>query len=141
MRGSSLAEKKRGGRAGAGCIGAYLAIPRTPAPDQPVLGELQLQVLITIGIPSRGIPQVISRIVRARMANIDPVSISSDGGGYTVSSSTERAAAGAISVMSSNASWPETIEHVESSGFDREDPLALHEAREEAARMALAGFD
>ena len=75
------------------------------------------------------------------MANNDLVSVSSDGRAYTVSSSSGRAAARVISVMSSNASWPETIEHIESSGFDRQDPLALHEAREEDARTAPAGFE
>ena len=92
-------------------------------------------------VSSTQTPQVISRIVRTHMTNVDPVSVSSDGEVYTVSSSSGRAAARVISVMSSSASWPETIEHVESSGFDRHDPLALHEAREEAARMATTGFE
>ena len=123
-------------------IGRYLIKSYLTQPSQPL--ELRFSDLynyLGVSVSSTQTPQVISRIVRTHMTNIVPVSVSSDGEVYAVSSSSGRAAARVISVMSSSASWPETIEHIESSGFDRQDPLALHEAREEAARMATTGFE
>ena len=118
-------------------IKSYLTQPGQPL--EPRFSDLYNYLGVCVS--STQTPQVISRIVRTHMTNIDPVSVSSDGEVYAVSSSSGRAAARVISVMSSSASWPETIEHIESSGFDRQDPLALHEVREEAARMATTGFE
>ena len=123
-------------------IGRYLIKSYLTQPGQPLEPRFSdLYNYLGVCVSSTQTPQVISRIVRTHMTNIDPVSVSSDGEVYAVSSSSGRAAARVISVMSSSASWPETIEHIESSGFDRQDPLALHEAREEDARTAPAGFE
>lgn len=71
------------------------------------------------------------------MANIDPISISSEGRAYTVSFTSGPGVMEQLVVTNSSPSWPETIEHISSSAFDDGDSLALHEAREEAARKGL----
>ena len=83
-------------------IGRYLIKSYITQPGQPLEPRFSdLYNYLGVCVSSTQTPQVISRIVRTHMTNIDPVSVSSDGEVYAVSSSSGRAAARVISVMSS----------------------------------------